>query len=150
MMNHLSSDQISSLTIGAATEDERRHIDACVECAAKMHQLKDALSVFRSSVERWAGANETLAIPNSAPYQIRISSSRFRPLHWAVATVALILLILLPVYKRTSQHSQPQELEDSLLLEQVNQHLLRTVPEPMEPMMQLISNVSAHEVGGHQ
>jgi hypothetical protein len=150
MRNHLSSDQFSALTVRAATEDEWRHIDACAECAAKLDRMKDAFSFFRDSVQQWAKANEASVVPNSATVPSRSSSVKFLQLRWAVLTAALILLIALPIYKRANDHRKAEALEDAMLLEQVNEQLLRRVPEPMEPWMRLLSNVSVQELGDHQ
>src|SRR5262245_48421638 len=108
MTNHLSPDEISSLMIRAANDDERRHIDACAECAARLDQFKDALSVFRNSMQRWAGENEALVFSDNAPVRGQASRTRFHPLRWALATAALILLIAIPAHKRTMDYRQLQ------------------------------------------
>src|SRR5262245_59702511 len=152
MRNHLSSNQFSALTIRAATEDEWRHIDACTECAAKLDRMKDAFSFFRDSVQQWAKANGASVVPNSATLPRESSGVKFLRLRWAVLTAAVILLIALPIYKRANDHRRAEAplasvLDDAMLLEQVNEQLLRRVPEPMEPWMRLLSNVSVQEVG---
>jgi hypothetical protein len=155
MRNHLSADQFSALTIRAATDNEWRHVGDCAECAAKLDRMKDAFSFFRDSVQQWAQANGASFVPNSATVPNRSSSFKLLRLRWAVLTVALILLIGLPIYKRANDHRKAEAplasaVDDAMLLEQVNEQLLRRVPEPMEPWMQLLSNVSVQEVGDHQ
>jgi hypothetical protein len=151
MINHLSPQQISSLMIGQAKPDEAQHAAECSECAAEVLCLQETLAVFRDSVQQWTDRCGGSEVPS--PAFLRTDSAVFsgRPFHWALAVVALILLVLIPVHKNTSERRLVEaEAEDTLLLEQVNAQLSRTVPEALEPLMTLLSDATPDETGGRQ
>jgi len=74
-------------------------------------------------------------------------------LRWALA-VAVAALLAIPIYSTMTERRRAGEAlgetADTLLLEEINAHLSRTVPEPMEPLMELLSDGSANEPGGRQ
>jgi hypothetical protein len=150
MINHLSPQQISSLMIGQAKPGEAQHAAECSECAEEVLHLQETLAVFRDSVQQWTDRCGGSEVPS--PAFLRTDSSVFsgRPFQWALAVLALILLVLIPVHKNTSERRLKAEAEDTLLLEQVNAQLSRTVPEALEPLMTLLSDATPDEIGGRQ
>jgi hypothetical protein len=147
-MDHLSTDQISKFVVGDATPEEIRHAAHCSDCSSHVMRLRETLSVFRESVHQW-----TLSTGGSAPRTAFLQSGRtayrMRSLRWALA-LALIVLIAIPVYETINERHRRMEAEDARLLEQVNAHLSRGVPAPMEPWMEFLSAASADAVGGRQ
>jgi hypothetical protein len=150
MTGHLTNDEISKFIIGESTPEQRRHATECSECKTSLERVTETLVVFRESVHEWAEQNGGTTIPDATALE-DTSRVRVRPLHWALASAALILLLVIPIYKRANEQKRAtQALDDALLLEQVNASLSRTVPAPMEPLMKLVSESSVEGVGNHQ
>ena len=149
MNRHLSSEEISEFMIGNATPEQTQHAANCAECAAELSQLQETLSAFRGSVQHWAKQSGGSVIPDGASL---VEEERFynvHPLRWALAAAALMFLVI-PVYNDISNRARQKQAEDALLLERVNAHLSRGVPAPMEPLLELLSDGSAQEVGGRR
>jgi hypothetical protein len=150
MNTHLSEDVISRLIIGNGSSDEQQHVDQCSQCSGELERLKQTLSVFRHSVEHWAEQNGGAVVPESPFLRTASPAFRIRPLTWVLAA-ALAVLVAIPIYRNVSeQQREAKSFEDTLLLEQVNAQLSRVVPEPMEPLMHLVTDSAAEETGGRQ
>ena len=148
MISHLSSKQISKVLAGKATPEERLHANECAECRTELIRLRETLSLFRDSVLKWADEGYRSAPVSAAFLRVEKSAYSRQPLRWALITALLILFVAVPLYRSVSDHHRQTDADDALLLEQVNAHLSRAVPAPMEPLMQLLSDSSTKEVGG--
>jgi hypothetical protein len=148
MTNHLSSEQISRLLAGDGTSAEEQHAGSCAECERELSRLRETLLAFSHSVQHWAEAQASTCIPDNDFLRNRSSTWRMGPLRWALAAAAVIILIIVPLYKNAgNRYREADSSEDAVLLEQVNAHLSRTVASPIEPFMQLLSDTSADKVG---
>jgi hypothetical protein len=60
---------------------------------------------------------------------------------WTLAAVTLIALCVLPFFISRPKPiaNAPAEMSPEAVMERLNRHLAGTVPEPMEPMLSLIS-----------
>jgi hypothetical protein len=150
MTPHLSTEQISQLLAGEGTAQQQEHASKCTECASELDLMRNVLSDFRDSVRQWADnaspASKTDRVLLPAP-----PTHRAQFVRWAVVAAALILLITISLHKNTNKrHREMDTLEDTRLLEQVNVHLSRSVPAPMEPLMEIISDAAGEKVGGRQ
>jgi hypothetical protein len=151
MTNHLSSEQISRLLAGDGTSAEEQHAGSCAECERELSRVRQTLLAFSHSVRHWAEAHTSTCVPDSEFLRNRASAWRMGPLRWALAAAAVIILIVVPLYKNAGhRYREADSSEDAVLLEQVNAHLSRTVASPIEPFMQLLSDTSADKVGGRQ
>jgi hypothetical protein len=148
MTNHLSSEQISRLLAGDGTSEDVQHAGSCAECERELSRLRETLLAFSHSVQHWAEAQASTCIPGNEFLRNRSSTWRMGPLRWALAAAAVIILIIVPLYKNAgNRYRETDSSEDAVLLEQVNAHLSRTVASPIEPFMQLLSDTSADKVG---
>lgn len=100
-----------------------------------MNDFRAALSNFKDAVHR---EGERAEIPSLQT--IRSSGRRVKSfgLRWSVAAAAIALLTLgaIPAYQRAQrQREAEQEKADSLLMEQVNAGLSRSVPRAMKPLV---------------
>src|SRR5262249_43745861 len=121
------------------------------QCGEELAAAQGALSMFRESVHRWSAESGGAAIPRAAFVHNELPRVRRAPLRWAFAGLVLMLLIVIPIYKSSNDRKRAaQALEDTLLLERVNAQLSRRVPEQMEPLMKLISDPPAGDLGGRQ
>jgi len=129
-MTHLSSEQMSDWILGERKPDVERHLEACSECHREIVGLQSGLLAFKHSVHEWAGQ----------PAALQPAVARRGNWGWAAVTAAAMGIILLPLYLdvRQDQHNVAGA-EDSLLLDEVNTRLARTVPRSMEHLMELMN-----------
>jgi hypothetical protein len=92
-----------------------------------------ALAQFKEAMH---GEGERTQIPGLQTILLRDRRAGLR-LRWAAAAVAALAMAAIPIYEneRQRQHEAEQERADSLLLEQVNAGLSRSVPRAMTPLM---------------
>jgi hypothetical protein len=144
MSNHLSQDQFEKCILGGTAPSAVEHLSECPECRAEVERFSKALTLFRRAVHDLADEPAGL---DTASFT---KSSRALPgiprWRWAVATATLAAAIVLsffiprpkPIPNAPAEIS-PAELSPEAVMERLNRHLARTVPEAMEPAMSLIS-----------
>jgi hypothetical protein len=134
-MTHLSSEQMSDWILGERTPDVERHLHACGQCDQEVVRLERGLLAFKQSVHTWAEQS-----PVHPALQVSHAASPRLRLGWAAASVAAMGAILLPLYMDVRQTRHRSALaQDSLLLDEVNTRLARTVPRSMEHLMKLMN-----------
>jgi hypothetical protein len=143
MNTHLNDEQISRWIAGASTPEEQRHCRECAQCRASVTSFQDDLSSFGAAMAHWADNQRVSAVPEVRRSADVSDQARVRPLRWV--TVAAILAILggIPAYKRSIerehkiQAAQESQL-DAQLLDRVNDHLSRTAPASLQPLMEML------------
>jgi hypothetical protein len=145
MSRHLPAERIAAWMMGERDANDERHLRECAGCAAEVARLESDLAMFRGSVRRWSERQGAVGPP--AVVALRPAWSWFRPWPlWAAAAV-LMVAAAVPVY-RGSRHLQAKGGigdSDALLLVQVDAQVSRSVPRPMEPLLQLVSwDLSSH------
>jgi hypothetical protein len=139
MSHHLSEDQFESCLLGRAGQQELVHINECRECRAELEQFRKALSMFRTAVADIA--EEHSAGPSSDVSASSLSSAHIPAWRWALVLTVFVAAIMLPiVVSHTNPPKPAEQMSPEAVMERMNQHLSRTVPAPMEPMMSLISS----------
>lgn len=147
MIEHLSAEQISQWMIGERTLQLEGHVAGCRECRGELEQLETALVQFRTAMR---------APGNSAPAPAwRDPSPRSAWLSWprmALAAVAAIVLLAVPISWRARERDRAAEaaLADSQLLERVDSAISQAVPEPMEPLVTLVTWNSSNAQAGQK
>jgi len=157
MNKHLSQDQLSMWILGRSTAEERRHGQKCPQCRAELARFEAPVAAFRCGMMEWSdrdGAPRIEDVLTSPRRPQRMQNSFYR---WAVAGVAVLLLVAVPIYRKDQapiQRTQstpeipplppidiPAEANaDEILMDAVSTHISRTIPAPMEPIMALIPN----------
>jgi len=108
----------------------------CAECREELIRLHGALSDFRDSMRSWSAAE---GAPLRPMWRTE-SPHRTHRLRWALVAMALVLLAAIPVYlARERPHPVDTSAEDTVLLEQIDANVSRTVPATMEPLTRLVS-----------
>jgi len=134
-VTHLSLEQISEWIVGEREAEVERHLQSCGKCREDIARLQDPLLAFQHSVHEWA-AQPGRAVAGAITPRIprRVSWA------WPAAAAAALGIALFPLYLnvREARHEM-KSAEDSLLLNQVNARLARTVPQPMEQLMELMN-----------
>jgi anti-sigma factor RsiW len=139
MIEHLSAAQISEWMIGERTPQLEQHVAQCPECSAELKKMEAALSQFRSSMRDPRHAPAVPEWREPAP-----SSPWFTWSRMLLAAAVLLILVAMPVWWRA--HVRQQEtvtaaaaLADSQLLERVDSAISQAIPEPMEPLVTLVT-----------
>jgi anti-sigma factor RsiW len=130
---HRSSEQVSEWIVGERSCEVYRHLEDCRECREEVAQLQDCLRAFRQSAHDWADAPVSVVVPDR-PVSASVSWT------WASLTAVVIGLAVFPLYLDVREtRREAESIRDALLLDQVQERLERTVPQSMEPLMQLMS-----------
>lgn len=138
MIEHLSARQISEWMIGERTSQLQQHVAECAECRAELEQMEGALSQFRSAMR-----DPRLAAPAPVWREPATSPTWFTWHRMVPAAAALLILVAAPISWRA--HVRQQEaataaaMADSQLLERVDSAISQAVPEPMEPLVTLVT-----------
>jgi hypothetical protein len=153
MSNHLTEDQIARCFAGQSTVAERQHIQQCAACGAELDRLANSISLFRNAVRDRIDARVAVHAP-----AIIVDDQRPVPAtplwKWAMVAVVAVLVVALPLFI-----TKPQQFVDNasapadpdILMREINLHLSRTMPAPMEPILTLIpDSESISLVGGVQ
>ena len=153
MNQHLTEQQILEWVAGTATAESRRHVEQCARCGDEVEHLESAVRGFAGAVRQ--AAVRPAPSMNWAAGRSR-AASNWMPA-WRPAIAALALLVLAtplmfhfsPYPKDidskayTTANKQQQQLEreraDVALLEQVDAAVSRPVPQPIEPLVQLVA-----------
>ena len=128
MNSHLSSEEMYQWLCAERGDEVEEHLRECPGCQAELHQLKNALVGFRTSLEQ-------CPVP-----PVSYSRARQTLPRWIFAMAALSVVVAAPVcWNAYQQRAAEQAKADDLLLERVQAGLSRSVPASMEPLMQLVS-----------
>ena len=135
MIEHLSAEQISQWMVGDQTPQLELHVAACGECRAELEKLETALSQCRTAMREPAAA-----VPVPA-WRAPLAASWTSWPRRVLAAVALLVLVALPFAWQVHAREQAAQaaLADSQLLESVDSAISQAVPEPMEPLVSLVS-----------
>jgi hypothetical protein len=153
MSKHLTEDQVARCFAGQSTMDERQHIQQCAACSAELDRLANSISLFRNAVRDRIDARVALHAP-AIVFEDQPPVPATPIWKWAMVTVVTVLLVALPFFI-----TRPQQFVDNasapadpdILMREINLHLSRTMPAPMEPILTLIpDSESISHVGGVQ
>jgi len=155
MNKHLSEDQIATYVAGRAAETERRHVAECAECCGELDRFGKAITSFRTAVRDQVDGRVATHAPAIHPSLPRATPG-IPKWRWALVAAVALIFIMIPLFK--GERKPQAVVTDSLvkadpdsLMQAVNLHLSRTVPEPMERMIALLPNdESITESGGVQ
>ena len=155
MSKHLSQEQFETCVFGRAGQPELEHISECPECCAEVEHFRKTMSLFRSTV--WDRVDERTALEVTDVATFRPGAASIPMWRWALVSALFVTVVVIPLFlpdiKQPERSSAPasSDVSAEVIMERLNRHLLRTVPEPMEPAMVLIpSDQFASQPGGVQ
>jgi len=136
MIEHLSAEQISQWMVGARTPQLVQHLAECRACRSELEQLESALSQFRTAMREPAYSEIPPAWREPSAGSLWSSWPRM-----VLAGAALLIVVALPLSWRARVREQAAQsaIADSQLLESVDSAISQAVPEPMEPLVSLVS-----------
>jgi hypothetical protein len=153
MSKHLTEDQIARCFAGQYTIDERQHIQQCAACGAQLDRLATSISLFRNAVRDRIDARVALHAP-AIVFEDQPPVSATPIWRWAMVTVVAVLLVALPFFITRPQQfveNASAPADPDILMREINVHLSRTMPAPMEPILTLIPDSESKSlVGGVQ
>jgi len=136
MNEHFSPEDISRWFAGERSSELERHAGECEECSARLDRMENGLAEFRGAVHDWSAAR-----PASAPQIAWRPPVRHVARRWMLAVASLVILVSAPAYwQRSRQQLRAAEMARAdALLEQVDTEISRAVPQPMEPLVNLVT-----------
>jgi hypothetical protein len=135
MNDHLSPEDISRWFAGERSLELQRHAGECDECSARLDRLESTLAGFRSAVHD-AGAAQCPPVPSIA-WQPPVRHTRRR---WILMAASLLIVASSTAYWHSRQQARAAEIARAdALLEQVDAEISRAVPQPMEPLVNLVT-----------
>jgi hypothetical protein len=153
MSKHLTEDQIARCFAGQYTIDERQHIQQCAACGAQLDRLASSISLFRNAVRDRIDARVALHAP-AIVFEDQPPVPATPIWKWAMVTVVAVLLVALPFFITRPQQfveNASAPADPDILMREINVHLSRTMPAPMEPILTLIPDSESKSlVGGVQ
>jgi hypothetical protein len=147
MIEHLSAEQISQWITGDRPAELQHHVAECTECRTELVQMEAALGHFRAAMR------DPGVVP--APVWRAAPARRVASLWPRLVLAAATLLVLIggPVYWTAHERARQAEaaaqaLSDTQLLERVSSAIAEPVPEPLEPLVTLVTwNASSADAG---
>jgi len=140
MSDHLSQDQFETCVLGQAGPAELEHISECPECRAEFEHFGRTLSLFRSAV--WDRVDDRIGLQAAEVTTLTPAAAGIPRWRLALVAAGFVVVVVIPFF---ITEIQPRERTDpgsaespEAVMERLNRHLLRTMPEPMEPVMSLI------------
>jgi hypothetical protein len=136
MNEHLSPEDISRWLAGERSSELQRHIGECDECSARLDRRESALAEFRGAAHDWSAAQSA-----SAPPIAWLPPARRLAQRWILAAASLVILVSASTYwQHSRQQTRAAEMAraDALLV-QVDAEISRAVPQPMEPLVNLVT-----------
>jgi hypothetical protein len=99
-----------------------------------MNDFREAITEFRHSIHRESERTGIPGLPAILSRERRAASLRVR---WAAAAVVALMLAAVPAYENVQQRQREaqQDKADTLLMQQVNAGLSRSVPRAMTPLL---------------
>jgi hypothetical protein len=135
MIEHLSAEQISQWMIGERTLELERHLAQCTACRSELEQMEQALWQFRAAMRN----------PVDIPAPVWREPAPRPWFSWqrlVLAAATLLILVGLPtgwIVRQQERAAAAAALADSQLLEQVDSEISQAVPEPLEPLVTLVT-----------
>ncbi|HLK64044.1 MAG TPA: hypothetical protein VKU19_11425 [Bryobacteraceae bacterium] len=139
MNRHLSSEQICRWVMGEQGAAENEHLVRCSKCREELERFENVLANFQSSVRHWSDRYAAGVRVRHEP--VRTHGAR----RWVLAAAAVLVLVMVPAYQnvREKKRAAEQAAADAILMERVESAVSRTVPRPMEPLIELVSGPSS-------
>ena len=146
---HCDQDAITAYLLGTADRKDGNHVDACVDCYARVERVRIQMKELRLAVGELTSRPEHFWTRQRAAIMDRVSDPRPAIGHrWVWASGAslamLVLVLVLLLWPRQSRQQPPQvaqvaqDTQDDELLTQIENDVQRPVPRALEPATLLV------------
>jgi hypothetical protein len=144
-IEHCTEDAITACLLGIAERRDLNHVDACVDCYARVERARLQVEELRFAAEKLAARPEHFWSRQRAAIMDQIAQTpRGYGWRWlwapgaALAAVAVVLLVLLWPSEVRPPVQRPPEIADDVLLSEIQSDLARPVPRALEPATLLV------------
>ncbi|HUK18581.1 MAG TPA: hypothetical protein VLW65_19300 [Bryobacteraceae bacterium] len=145
MNEHLDSQTLERHIAGERTPEAENHLRECAACRAAVSRMEAALAQFALSTRRWS-ESQALSRPPAGWLASARPRRRMAPARWAAVAATAAVLLAVPLYYNYSQRqAAAQARADAVLLEEVSTDISRPAPEPLEPLIELVSQSNTGE-----
>src|SRR5579859_4711695 len=146
---HCDEDAITAYLLGTAERKDANHVDACVDCYARVERARIQMKELRVAAGELTSRPEHFWTRQRAAIMDRVSEAKpgigYRWV-WAsgvsLAMLALVLVLLLwprQSHPPSTQVAQvAQDIQDDQLLTQIENDVQRPVPRALEPATLLV------------
>ncbi|HKE29687.1 MAG TPA: hypothetical protein VKB88_45370 [Bryobacteraceae bacterium] len=151
MNEHLNPDAIDRYLGGERDKAMENHLRECAECRRAVERIETTLEQFRASAQAWSESQPQGQPPAGLAARVEAPASLFwiAPARWAAVATAVLALAALPVYRNYRRNQAADRARaDALLLEEVCADLSRPAPEPLEPLIDLVSQSTTQSTPG--
>jgi anti-sigma factor RsiW len=147
---HCNEDAITAYLLGTGERKDANHVDACVDCYARVERARIQMAELRLAAEELTSRPEHFWIRQRTAIMGRVADARprlgYRWLWASGASVAVLALVLLLVFSwpRQSPHTAiqvaqvTQDKDDDILLTEIENDVQRPVPRALEPATLLV------------
>jgi hypothetical protein len=119
---------------GESTDSDARHLSDCAVCRDEIARMQAILGEFTASARAWG--EQAAHAGGKAPFG-RTAGVTGR---WLIIAAAALLLAAIPVYHSYAQReAAAQAKADAALLDAISADISRPAPEPLEPLIELVS-----------
>jgi len=127
MSEHL---EIERYLAGERAEADDRHLSECAACRDEIARMEAVLADFGASAREWG----TRPVRHAGGRTAGVTG------RWLMFAAAALLLAAIPVYYSYAQHqAAAQAKADTALLDAISADISRPAPEPLEPLIDLVS-----------
>ena len=149
MSGHLNPEQIDRRLAGERDSGAENHLLACAACRDAVARMESALARLHGSMQAWSESQAQSRPPanwTSCAETAIARRRRMAPARWAAIAAAALVLAAVPVYRNLSERrAAAQARADAVLLEEVAADISREAPEPLEPLVDLVSQTKTGE-----
>ncbi len=144
---HCDEDAITAYLLGTADRRDANHVDACVDCYARVERARIQMKELRLAVDELTSRPEHFWTRQRAAIMDRVSDAKpaigYRWVWASGASLALLALFLILFLWPRPSHRAPIEIAggdaaDDALLTQIANDVERPVPRALEPATLLV------------
>lgn len=158
MSKHLNADQMAEWAAGNQRPELERHLGECAACRMALEEFHAALGGWRDAVRGWSDRQYQVAQHRISARSMSVAPLRpARNLYWATGMAMCAFVAVLLWYTGTSSVTERRLASspsvdsaaaieagratnpDAVLMRQVDREVSQTVPDAMEPLMELVS-----------
>ena len=144
-IQHCTEDAVTAYLLGIAERKDSNHVDACVDCYARVERARIQIEELRFAAEKLTSRPEHFWSRQRTAIMDGISQTR-RGFDWrwlwapgaALAALSVVLLVLLWPARVHSPVPAKTGLDDDALLSEIQSDLERPVPRALEPATLLV------------
>src|SRR5262245_7421545 len=115
MRTHLNDEQIAKCLTGDGGPEESRHLAECEKCRNELVHFEEAVGAFRLTVQEWTSHERAFMAPPAVAPTRATRTPAGRAFRWSLASAALAMAVLIPVYRNTvEQERLARAAEDAL------------------------------------